>query len=190
MVKEVSIHGWESKWEQTFKNTDGLFFSVSIWNVASYLIENIDYVLPQGRPLGPHPTMMLSEIIAKASTSTEVETRILRLAAPSAIKHLMGLAGQVAALLAGQKQKLDLKSLRRYLAKIVTVYDSPAFLIATKKLTLQLIKEKNSDESGLLSVIPYLVSALSSRYPESFIKDIPRKTFSEFFCKFLQGKNQ
>jgi hypothetical protein len=180
MAKEVNIRSWESNWEQIFKDAgkEGLFFSTSIGNIASYIIGNIDYLLANGKNrLGVHPSKMLSLII-KSASSTDVEARILRLAAPSAIRYLTGLASQT--------QPPDLKILRKNLMKVVTAYNSTALLVATKRITLQFVKDKSSNDSHLLSLIPYLAKALLSRYPEKFIKDVPREAFSRCYANIYQ----
>jgi hypothetical protein len=77
MAKTVGIRNWEPNWNRTFRDAERLFFSTSIGNVASYIIENIDYLLSDRRnQLGAHPRETLSLIIEKAS-SHDTEARIL-----------------------------------------------------------------------------------------------------------------
>jgi hypothetical protein len=169
--RSISIRSWESNWDRAFKDLEDLFFSQSTANMASYLIENIDYVLSNNRRhLGKEPRKILSLLLRK-SASSDTETRILLLAAPSAIKFLRN-----------SGPNPDLKTLRRHLSKIVQAYSSNSFLSATRKTVFRMLNDSNTRDYELSSVIPFLLHFLLKRYSQKYVKDIPKEVFGRSFA--------
>jgi hypothetical protein len=175
--KLVSIRTWESNWERTFKELDVVFFSPSIVNMSAYLIENINYVLGYQNPrLGRDPSKILKQLAQKAASS-DIETRMLLLAAPSAIKFFRS-----------NPNLTNLRILRKHLVRIVQVYDSGSLLNAARRTVIRILNDRKAPEHELSSVIPYVLRCLLKRYSQKYVKETPKKVFSTSLANIHRSK--
>ena len=190
MLTVISVHNWQYKWEKTLKDPNNLFFSTSIVNIAPYVLERIDFELsriPWGSRRNPQRLQKklpsryqkMLELIFDIASSDNIEAKILQIAAPSSIKYLKKFAKQPKQ---AQQPQRNLKTIRYHLNEIINIYNSAVFVIAPKRLTLQLMNEKHSPNY----VIPWLARALLSRYPEEFIKNAAGESFSQSFAELYK----
>jgi hypothetical protein len=105
MSNVISIHNWQYEWEKILEDANNLFFSPSIANIAPYILERIDFELsriPWGSRRYPQKLQKelpsryqkMIDLIFDIASSDNIETKILKIAAPSSINYFKKFAKQ------------------------------------------------------------------------------------------------